>query len=75
MNTISLRLRPAATYRVPDSIARPLMISLFAAGTALGAYVRVPLPFTPVPLTLQTFFVLAAGIMLGGRGGVWSQLM
>ena len=33
---------------------------------ALGAFVRIPLPFTPVPITLQTFFVLWAALALGG---------
>ena len=31
----------------------------------LGAYARVYLPFTPVPITLQTFFVLVAAASLG----------
>ena len=43
--------------------------------TAMGAYVAIPLPFTPVPLTLQTFFVLLSGAMLGARLGVLSQLL
>ncbi len=34
---------------------------------ALGALVKIPLPFTPVPLTLQTFVVLAAGYLVGPR--------
>jgi len=37
----------------------------FTIATALSAHVRIPLPFTPVPVTLQTFFVLLAGIVLG----------
>lgn len=39
--------------------------ALFAALIAGGALVTVP--FGPVPLTLQVFFVLAAGMMLGPR--------
>jgi biotin transport system substrate-specific component len=31
--------------------------------------VTVPLPFTPVPLTLQNFGVLAVGLLLGSRRG------
>lgn len=31
----------------------------------LGALVRVPLPFTPVPVTLQTLVVLAAPAIMG----------
>jgi biotin transport system substrate-specific component len=40
--------------------------SLFVA---LCARVTVPLPFTPVPLTLQNFGVLAVGLLLGSRRG------
>ena len=40
--------------------------SLFVA---LCARVTVPLPFTPVPLTLQNFGVLAMGLLLGSRRG------
>ena len=36
---------------------------------ALCARVTVPLPFTPVPLTLQNFGVLAVGLLLGSRRG------
>ena len=39
----------------------------FIALTVAGAYIRIPLPFTPVPITLQTFFVLLAGALLGRR--------
>jgi biotin transport system substrate-specific component len=40
--------------------------SLFVA---LCARVTVPLPFTPVPLTLQNFGVIAVGLLLGSRRG------
>jgi biotin transport system substrate-specific component len=40
--------------------------SLFVA---LCARVAVPLPFTPVPLTLQNFGVLLIGLILGSRRG------
>lgn len=40
--------------------------SLFVA---LCARVTVPLPFTPVPLTLQDFGVLTVGLLLGSRRG------
>jgi biotin transport system substrate-specific component len=41
--------------------------SLFVA---LCARVTVPLPFTPVPLTLQNFGVLVVGLLLGSRRGL-----
>ncbi|RJO65116.1 MAG: biotin transporter BioY [Candidatus Omnitrophota bacterium] len=45
-------------------------VMAFVILTSLGGYVRIPLPFTPVPLTLQTFFVLLSGAFLGGLGAV-----
>jgi biotin transport system substrate-specific component len=50
-------------------------VIVFALLTALGAQIRVPLPFTPVPVTLQTFFVFLAGGLLGARRGVFSQIL
>ena len=45
----------------------------FAFLVALGARVSVPIPFSPVPLTLQVPFVLLAGAVLGARGGALSM--
>lgn len=49
------------------------MISLFAALTVVGAFIRVPLP--PVAFTMQIFFALLAGLMLGPRLGAASQVV
>lgn len=48
------------------------LVALFATLTALGAFIEIPLPL--VPITLQIFFVLLAGLVLGGRLGALSQL-
>lgn len=63
--------REVVTNRVSCAL---IGIGSFIAFTALGAFVRIPLPFTPVPITLQTFFVLLAGALLGKRLGTLSQL-
>lgn len=52
-----------------------LAIVFFTFLTALSANVRIPLPFTPVPVTLQPLMVLLAGAMLGGVRGGLSQLL
>jgi biotin transport system substrate-specific component len=46
-----------------------------AALTGLAAQVSIPLSFTPVPLTLQTFSVLLVGASLGWFRGTLSMLV
>ena len=43
-------------------ITRIVLIALFAALIAVGAFIRIPLP--PVPITLQTLFTLVAALLL-----------
>jgi len=50
-------------------------VAFFAACTAAGAQVRIPLPFSPVPVTGQTLFVLLSGALLGRKLGPASQLL
>lgn len=50
---------------------RLALIALFAALTAVSAFIRIPL--WPVPITMQTFFVILAGLVLGPSGGAMSQ--
>ena len=48
---------------------------LVTALTAVAAQVSVPLPFTPVPFTLQPMVVLLGGAALGSRLGMASQVL
>ena len=52
--------------------ARSRALLVFAGSLLLVAcaFIRVPLPFTPVPITMQTFGVLVIGGALGLRLGV-----
>jgi len=50
-----------------------IYVALFAALTAVGAFIKIPLPY--VPLTLQVFFCLLAGILLGAKLGMTSQIV
>ena len=49
------------------------LIALFAALTFVGANIVIPLQ--PVPITMQTLFVLLAGAMIGGVRGSLSQTL
>ena len=66
--TLLSRGLPRVNRRVRDLL---LVISgsLFVAGMA---QVRIPLPFSPVPITGQTFAVLVVGATLGSRRGAAS---
>jgi biotin transport system substrate-specific component len=69
--------------QVPLSIASPaawrsvrVLSALFlAALTAASAQVSFPLPFTPVPFTLQPLVVLLGAAALGSRLGAISQAL
>jgi len=61
----SLTVAPAATSVGRRAVA----VGLGALLVALAAQARVPLPFTPVPVTLQDLAVLTVGGLLGGTAG------
>jgi len=71
------RLR-LACYQRRVALAWPAKLLLafgMAALTGLAAQVRIPLPFTPVPITGQLFAVLLSGALLGGAWGGISQVL
>jgi biotin transport system substrate-specific component len=47
----------------------------FAAAVAAASQIAIPLPFTPVPITLQPMLVILAGMMLGPIAGATSMLL
>jgi biotin transport system substrate-specific component len=76
MGEIMVRVQRLAALEVFGNRAarRVALVGLFATLTAVGAYVAVPLPFTPVPVTLQTMVVILAGVLLGPSLGAASQV-
>ena len=57
------------------TLIRKLILALaMAAATGLMAQMRLPLPWTPVPVTGQVLAVLLSGVLLGGRFGAVSQM-
>ncbi len=66
--TLSTRHFPAVNPVVRDI----LLIVIGSLLVALFAQIAIPLPFTPVPLTGQTFAVLLVGAALGSKRGAAS---
>jgi biotin transport system substrate-specific component len=58
-----------------DRYLRAAAVVFVAALTAAAAQVSIPLPFTPVPFTLQPMVVLLGGAALGPRLGMASQAL
>src|SRR5262245_43855467 len=56
----------------PIRVAAVLFVTVL---TIVAAQVSIPLPFTPVPFTLQPMVVLLGGAALGARLGMSSQLL
>ena len=52
-----------------------LLVVGASLATALAAQIAVPLPWSPVPLTGQTFAVLLSGAVLGARRAFLAQLL
>lgn len=63
-------------WRSNTSLANKVVLAfLVACFTGIMAQVVIPLPWTPVPITLQTFAVLMAGIFLGRYWGGISMMI
>ncbi len=68
----SLAHARAASYATPIRVAATLFV---AALTAAASQFSMPLPFTPVPFTLQPMIVLLGGAVLGPRLGMAAQIV
>jgi biotin transport system substrate-specific component len=65
-----------STLRLSRADARvPLFAIGFAAAVAAASQVAIPLPFTPVPITLQPMLVVLAGMLLGPAAGAASMML
>ena len=60
MESISIKKRKISTKEM-------IICSIFAALIAIGAFIKIPVPY--VPFTMQLMFTTLAGILLGSRLG------
>ncbi len=68
LEVVSTRAELNAAFRA----AAALFVTVL---TVAAAQVSIPLPFTPVPFTLQPLVVLLGGAALGARLGMSSQIL
>jgi biotin transport system substrate-specific component len=63
-------------WRSQTALAQKIILAFaMATLTGLAAQIHIPLWFTPVPITGQTFAVLLSGIILGRNWGGISQII
>jgi biotin transport system substrate-specific component len=66
MQTLSV---PWERHSVSSRTRQILLVIGGSLAVALCARITIPLPFTPIPLTLQNLGVLLVGLLLGSRRG------
>ncbi|MCF8553861.1 MAG: biotin transporter BioY [Candidatus Nanopelagicales bacterium] len=63
------------SWATQSRVRNAILVMGLTGFTALAAQISIPLPFTPVPLTLQTFAVLAGAAALGAERAVIAQVL
>ena len=62
-------------FQESSTMVKIVFSFLMACITGLMAQIIIPLPWTPVPITAQTFAVLCSGLFLGKKYGCLSQVI
>ena len=73
----AIRTMTLADVAIPRAgvLRNALLIAGASAATALAARIAIPVPWSPVPLTGQTFAVLLSGAVLGARRAFLAQAL
>ena len=74
-NYYSTRKNVFERFQEASTATKVLMSLLMACLTGIMAQIIIPLPWTPVPITAQTFAVLCSGLFLGKKYGCLSQIL
>ena len=69
MAKLAIQTLSSQQERVLEAARQVALVVGASLFVALCAHITIPLPFTPVPLTVQNFGVLLVGLLLGSRRG------
>ena len=75
MNNVISRESTLSRVMPATWVSTSLLVVTGSLLVALCARISVPLPFTPVPVSLSNFGVLLVGLLLGGRLGCAALLL
>lgn len=64
-----------STINVSNRTYMLTLTALFAAVLAVGSWISIPLPFTPIPINLGTLAVILTGALLGWKYGTLSVMI
>ena len=68
--TIAQTFRPVSAHAATKALYDVVTVALGSAMIVLSAQIRIELPFSPVPITGQTFAVLLVGLFMGSNRGL-----
>lgn len=75
-NPLAIALWPTQAESSTQAALRFIALAIIGAALlAISAKIRVPLPFTPVPMTLQTIAIMGLGAAYGMRLGLATVLL
>jgi len=75
MTKLSIQAIGASQGRSVEAARQVALVVGASLFVALCAQITIPLPFTPVPLTVQNFGVLLVGMLLGSKRGFAALLL
>src|SRR5271165_6649395 len=69
MSKMAIQTIGSQQARVFEAVRQVAIVVTASLFVALCAHIAIPIPGTPVPLTVQNFGVLLVGLLLGSRRG------